>query len=137
MIDTNGNPLNPRITAAVHVANEMLNGDIFTRSELQSFGIDSTHTLDCMRQCLHIMPTCRRGDGETYWYLSAWVITAINDNLPKYRRYVAFRRNREKRFRQLTAVTKAIIEAGYLVPDDMANELMDVKSTIAKLRGAK
>lgn len=137
MIDTNGNPSQPRVEAAVYVANKMLGGDIFTRSELQSLGIDSTHLLYCMRQMLHIMPECHTGEGETYWYLPAWAVAAINDNLPKYRRYVSFRLNREKKRRDLIKAIKTITKLGYVVPDEMMNELKAVNCTIAKLRGTK
>ncbi|BEC48722.1 TPA: hypothetical protein ODO91_003703 [Escherichia coli] len=139
MLDNNNNPPSPRLEAALHVANEMLEGDIVYRSELQSFGIDSTHILHCMRQELNLLPECHRGNGETetYWYFSTWTIDAIKENLPKYRRFVAFRLRIARKLRQINTTIKMIRELGFTVPDEMAAELAELEDTARRLRGAK
>ena len=74
---------------------------------------------------------------ETYWYFSTWTIDAIKENLPKYRRFVAFRLRIARKLRQINTTIKMIRELGFTVPDEMAAELAELEDTARRLRGAK
>lgn len=133
MLDTNRKPLTPSVADAVRAVNEMVEGAKLYRSHLP------THVLNCILKELHIMPVCHTGYGDydTYWYLPAWAIEAIKENLPKYRRYVAFRLESDRRLSGVSAAIHKIRDLGFTVPDEMTAEFYNLVSICSRLRGEK